>query len=86
MENYSKIINIIDDIAKNQREATNQEICIIDTLAREDNRNVDEYICDLADANDCGVCHTWEEVISAFKELWRNGERIELGDVEHEKV
>lgn len=78
MENYNKIVNIIDDIAKNQREATNQEICIMDILAKEDADNTEEYICDLADANDCGLCYTWEEVISAFKKLWGNGERVEV--------
>ena len=78
MENYFKIIDIIDDIAKSQREATTEEICTIDALAKENNENIEEYISDLANANDCGDCHTWGEVIEAFKELWKNGERIEI--------
>ena len=78
MENYFKIIDIIDDITKNQRDATKEEIHIIDKLAKENNENIEEYISDLACANDCGDCHTWEEVIKAFKELWKNGERIEI--------
>ena len=78
MENYFKILDIIDDIAKNQREATKEEINTINELAMENNENLEEFISDLACANDCGDCYTWEDVIKAFKELWENGERIEI--------
>ena len=78
MENYFKIIDIIDDIAKSQREATTEEINTINVLARENNEDIEEFISDLANANDCGECHTWEDVIKAFRELWGNGERIEI--------
>ena len=78
MENYFKIIDIIDGIAKIQRKATTEEIKIMNELAKKDGEDIKQYISDLANANDCGDCRTWEDVINAFKELWKNGERVEL--------
>lgn len=78
INNYLKIIDIIDDITKSQREATTEEIKTINSLAKEDNENIEEYISDLANVNNCGDCHSWEDVIKAFTELWKNGERIEI--------
>lgn len=30
---------------------------------------------DVADANDCGECHTWEDIVSALHILFEHGER-----------
>lgn len=35
----------------------------------------DATIEDIADANDCGECHTWEDIISALHILFEHGER-----------
>lgn len=44
MENYFKIIDIIDGIAKSQREATTEEIKIMNELAKKDGENIKQYI------------------------------------------
>lgn len=69
---YYMIVNIIDDIAKKERKATEHEMTIINGVAKE----AGIYIDDFADANDCGKCYTWEEVVGAFRALWAAGERI----------
>ena len=72
--NYYMIINIIDDIAKNERKVTEHEMELIKGIAKENNIYVDDF----ADANDCGKCFTWEEVIGAFRAMWASGERESL--------
>ena len=37
-----------------------------------------EYITDLSDANNCGICRTWNDVILALKEQFKTGERIQI--------
>lgn len=69
---YYMIINVIDDIASNGRKATEHDLELIKAIAA-DNRI---YVDDFADANDCGKCYTWEEVIGAFRSLLANGERL----------
>lgn len=72
IKGYYMIVNIIDDIALNKRKATEHDIEMIKALANEHSVYVDEF----ADANDCGKCFTWEEIIGAFRSLWANGERV----------
>lgn len=38
--------------------------------------NTDNKPEDVGDANDCGCCKSWEEVIEGFRELIEKGERI----------
>ena len=35
-----------------------------------------ETIADIADANDCGECHTWDQLIDAIRELFEIGDRV----------
>ena len=72
--NYYMIINIIDDITKSERKAMEHEMELIKGIAKENNIYVDDF----ADANDCGKCFTWEEVIGAFRALWASGERVSV--------
>lgn len=69
---YCEIVNMIDNIAKHGRAATTSEMIDIKSMAEEHGIYVDEF----ADANDCGKCFTWEEVIGAFRCLWASGERV----------
>ena len=78
MESYFRIIDILDDITQSQREATTEEIKTMNELAKKDGEDIKQFISDLANANDCGDCQTWEDVIKAFTELWKNGERVEF--------
>lgn len=71
---YYSILNIIDDIAKHERKAKTIEIELIKEIAE----RAGIYVDDFADANDCGKCFTWEEVIGAFRAMWASGERESL--------
>lgn len=69
---YCQIVNMIDNIASHGRAATEGEISDIKSLAKEYGIEIDSF----ADANDCGNCFTWEEIIGAFRCLWASGERV----------
>lgn len=69
---YCDIVNMIDNITKNGRAATKSELSDIKSLAEEHGIYVDSF----ADANDCGKCFNWEEVIGAFRCLWASRERV----------
>lgn len=71
VNSYYMILNIIDDIAKKGRKVTEHEMTLIKGIAKE----ARIYVDDFSDANNCGKCYTWEEVIGAFRALWANGER-----------
>lgn len=68
---YYTIENMLDNIAMHGRAATVDEIMAIEEMAEEYKIDVKEF----ADANDCGKCFTWEEIIGAFRCLWASGER-----------
>ena len=74
VNSYYMITNIIDYITKNGKRATEDELGLIKGIAKEQ----DIYVEDFADANDCGKCYTWEEVIGAFRALWASGERVPI--------
>lgn len=69
---YCQIVNMIDNIASHGRAAMECEISDIKSLAKEYGIEIDSF----ADANDCGKCFTWEEIIGAFRCLWASGERV----------
>ena len=76
MELYYAIMNIVDYLAlsKNNINKTRRVelIYILDDLL--DMRG--DTIKDIADANDCGECHTWDQLIDAIRELFETGDRI----------
>lgn len=72
---YYAIMNILDGYA------IAGEPIPADTLtklAKEDPgfTTLEEYISDIADANDCGKCSTWTDLQIALADLFRKGERI----------
>lgn len=69
---YCQIVNMIDNIASHGRAATTDELREIKGLAKEYKIDIGSF----ADANDCGNCFTWEEIIGAFRCLWASGERV----------
>lgn len=71
MNGYYSIVNIIDDIASKARKTTEHDLALIKGIAKESNICVEDF----ADANNCGKCFTWEEVIGAFRSMWASGER-----------
>ena len=38
--------------------------------------SINELIHDIADANDCGKCESWNDIIKALSEQIKNGERM----------
>ena len=38
--------------------------------------SVTELINDIADANDCGICKSWQDIVNALSEQFKNGERM----------
>lgn len=69
---YCEIANMIDNITSHFRAATEDEMSDIKSLAKEYGVEIDSF----ADANNCGKCFTWEEVVGAFRCLWASGERV----------
>ena len=79
-EIYYAIINLIDFITKIPRErniSDTEEFHIRNTIAYlGEVGGID--IGAVGDANDCGNCRTWDEIIDGFKEQWRCGERVAI--------
>ena len=76
MELYYAIINIVDYLALNKNTIAPKRraelIYMLDDLR--DMRG--DTIADIADANDCGECHTWDQLIDAIRELFEIGDRV----------
>lgn len=72
-ELYYSIMNILDYLALNEvRQVQRTELIkICDTLLP----YIDSNISDLSDANDCGLCNTWDEFIIELKKLHESGDR-----------
>ena len=74
MTAYFDIMNLLDAIATGETEPTAETIQRLDDLLRIDGGTVE----DIADANDCGACKTWAEIIASLKRLHENGERAKV--------
>ena len=76
MELYYAIMNIVDYLALNKNNLSKTRrgelIHILDDLL--DMRG--DTIKDIADANDCGECHTWDQFIDAIREQFEVGDRV----------
>lgn len=80
-EIYFAIVNILDYIAKNSKNNINDYnadllyICskLLPYIEGEDSI---EKIRAIADANNCGVCDSFEKIIMSFQEQYELGERI----------
>lgn len=77
---YVNLMNFLDGKAKANAKLNRIEI-------EQLNRCIDKYdvadsvtelIHDIADANDCGRCETWQELVDALAELFKRGERVEI--------
>lgn len=71
---YYDLVNLIDKIAVDAREATAEEMQTIENLAKRGEIEV----ADFADANDCGYQDNWNGVIETFAELIKSGERVAI--------
>lgn len=80
-EIYYAIINILDYIAKNSKNninAYNADLLYICSklLPYIEGENSIDKIRSIADANNCGVCNSFEEIVMSFQEQYELGERI----------
>ena len=75
MELYYAIVNILDYLAKhkNLTEEKRMELYfILNKLLTTSGETIE----DIANANDCGGCKTWIEIVDRFRELYTSGERV----------
>ena len=75
MELYYAIINILDYLAKHKylsEEERMEMYSILDKLLTTSGETIE----DIANANDCGDCKTWIEIVDRFRELYTSGERV----------
>ena len=77
---YVNLMNFLDEKAK-----ANAKLNIVEV--EQLNRCIDKYdaadsvtelIHDIADANDCGRCEIWQELVDALTKLFKKGERVEI--------
>lgn len=71
---YYEIMNILDEHAMHNRPLTMQDIMKLHSLAKENDLTIE----DIADANDCGDCHKWTELVAVMKEQFKSGERVPI--------
>ena len=74
MESYYEIMNILDEHAIHNRPLTMQDIMKLHSLAKENDFTIE----DIADANDCGDCHEWTDLLAVLKEQFASGERVPI--------
>jgi len=74
MDYYVDIMNLLDHVALSDRDLTEEEIDRLEFLSDHGGGNIP----DIADANDCGYCDTWDDLVYALRDLHRTGERISI--------
>lgn len=80
MLSYYVAVNLIDwfvttDWGDNERKVFGKVVELLVWLEL----NADLHPEDVGDANDCGRCESWSDVVREFKKLIANGERIPIG-------
>lgn len=77
---YVNLMNYLDSRAKENRLLNKTELFQLNScIDRYDVAdNTMELIHDIADANDCGECNSWNELIAALHQLFVTGERIAI--------
>ncbi len=78
MELYYAIMNIVDYLALNKNTLNGKIrgnlIIILDDLLEMNGSTIEN----IADANDCGECHTWDQLVNCIRELFEIGERVSV--------
>ena len=77
---YVKLVNFLDAKAKAGELLTLTEIeqlnICVDRYSLSDSTR--QLVRDIADANDCGICNTWNELIIKLRKLQDTGERVPI--------
>jgi len=71
---YYEIMNTLDDLALNNKPLMLPDIIKLHALAKENDLTIE----DIADANNCGECHEWNELVAALKDQFASGERVPI--------
>ena len=75
MSYYVDIMNMLDDVAeRSNKTLTEEELDHLDFLCEHGGFEIE----DIADANDCGICHTWQEIVYALSDLIATGDRVPI--------
>lgn len=72
---YYAVVNIIDwyiSLTDKKEDTFDKVIALLEQIELESDINP----ADVGDANDCGSCESWEDVIDGFQHLTETGERI----------
>ena len=77
LENYYEMMNILDSVALSGKSLTPEQKRELDRLAAE-NGDIQDEIEATADANDCGFCSTWDDIVVALRKLFASGERFPI--------
>lgn len=78
---YTVLMNILDSFAQYGKPLTVEWKEALNTIQQEvldDDETIEDLIAATADANDCGYCTTWEELIAELRLNMLKGERIRI--------
>ena len=78
VESYWKIMNFIDSMILNNQPLTTRDLYKLQDMASAEGHTIE----DIADANDCGECHTWQDLYNALKALHKSGERVSVTNID----
>ena len=73
-ESYYAIMNMLDNMILNNQPLTTRDLYRLQDMASAEGHTIE----DIADANDCGECHTWQDLYNALKALHKSGERVSV--------
>lgn len=82
MEIYYAVMNILDHLALNENlDKCKQDVLydMCETLVTYQDEDRLDFIHTSSDANDCGVCESFQEMVIKLRELFKSGERITIG-------
>lgn len=78
MELYYAIMNIVDYLALDRDGIDTNKRCVLISILK-DLCSIGGYeIEDIADANDCGECHTLGHLIKEIRKQFNSGERVPI--------
>ena len=87
---YANLMNLLDTFAQYGKPLDDtwriaMNMLAAETLTDGENESVKECIASVADANDCGYCTTWDEVVIQLRINMLTGERIHFNKITREK-
>lgn len=75
VELYYAMVNVLDWYGKKNIDDWGVSMTIQRILEDIESLSEDNTPQAVGDANDCGECRMWTDVMKGFRELWKNGER-----------